>query len=191
MSQAAALETLIRALEGIGARYLIGGSVASSSQGLPRATLDTDLLVELGALQTEALAKALGGDWYLDAEFARQSVVRGRAFNVIHMPSGHKFDIFPAHSPFNLLELDRATIRTLILPGGELTCIVATPEDMILAKLQWYRAGGEISDRQWSDITGMLVINRDLDFNYLNQWGHELRVDDLLEKAVKQTDEPI
>jgi hypothetical protein len=191
MNQAIALETLIRALEVVGARYLVGGSVASSSHGLPRATLDTDLLVQIGPLQMASLSKALGSDWYADADFARQSVERGRAFNVIHIPSGHKFDIFPARGEFSLSELARATMKTLAIPGGGVQCFVATPEDMILAKLQWYRAGGEVSDRQWSDITGMLVINRDLDFDYLNHWANQLKVTDLLDKAIKMTDEPI
>jgi hypothetical protein len=191
MSQAIALETLIRALESIRARYLIGGSVASSSQGLPRATLDTDLLVEVRPHQVASLARALGGDWYVDTDFARQSVLRGRAFNLIHIPTGHKFDLFPANGTFHLSELERATIRSLAIPGGNIQCFVATTEDMILAKLRWYRDGGEVSDRQWSDITGMLVVNRDLDFEYLNRWAKHLQVTDLLEKALEVSDEPI
>ena len=189
MNQTVALETLIQALEKVGVRYLIGGSVASSSQGLPRATLDTDLLVQIEPSQTASLAMALGGDWYLDVDFARESVERGRAFNVIHIPSGHKFDLFPSRSSFHLAELERATIRSLRIPGGTVSCFVATAEDMILAKLQWYRDGGGISDRQWSDITGMLVINRDLDHGYLNHWAKQLGLVELLAKAVNSNRE--
>jgi len=191
MSQAIALETLIQTLESLRARYLIGGSVASSSQGLPRATLDTDLLVQLEPPQAVLLANALGNDWYIDATFARESIERGHAFNIIHMPSGHKFDLFPAVDAFHLSELERTTRRTLTIPGGKVTCFVATTEDSILAKLQWYRQGGEVSDRQWSDITGMLIINRDIDHSYLNLWARQLGVVDLLEKAIQMTSEPI
>jgi hypothetical protein len=189
MNQALALETLIQALEGVGARYLITGSVASSAQGIPRFTRDTDLLIQIGPAQTGSLAKALGTDWYIDPDHAREAVGRGRGFNVIHIPTSHKFDLFPASSAFHDSELERATIQTLVLPGGNVRCYVATAEDMILAKLKWYREGGEVSDQQWSDITGMLAVNRSLDSDYLNRWAKQSGVADLLEKAIKMTDE--
>jgi hypothetical protein len=191
MNQAAALQALIRVLEGLHIRYLIGGSVASSSRGIPRSTVDTDLVVRIVPLQTAALVKALGADWYADAEFAREAVERGRAFNVIHIPSGHKIDIFPAIDPFNASELERAGIQTLTVPGGSVQCFVATTEDMILAKLRWYRNGGETSERQWLDIADMLVVNRDLDTAYLAKWAKQLGVADLLERAVNETREEI
>jgi hypothetical protein len=50
-SQSQILEDFIDALTAVGVRYLIGGSVASSSIGIPRATLNTDFLVEMGGAQ--------------------------------------------------------------------------------------------------------------------------------------------
>ncbi|HEY3836894.1 MAG TPA: hypothetical protein VGL72_10000 [Bryobacteraceae bacterium] len=184
MSQAAALALLIRSLGSIGAKYAVAGSVASSSRGLPRATLDTDLLVEIGPLQAKPFAQALGADWYIDPDFAAESLRRGISFNVIHIPTGHKFDIFPAQSAFNHAELERATIETLTLPGGRVPCHVATAEDIILAKLRWYRIGGETSERQWSDITAVIQVNTNLDTPYLDHWAPQLGVADLLAKAV-------
>ncbi len=105
MNQATALRALIRALETLHVPYLIGGSVASSSRGIPRATMDTDLLVQLLPSQATSLAQYLGEDWYVDAEYARDSIERERAFNAIHMPSGHKFDLFPAVDAFHFSEL--------------------------------------------------------------------------------------
>jgi hypothetical protein len=49
--------------------------------------------------------------------------------------------------------------------------------------LQWYREGGEVSDRQWSDIGGILIQNLNLDWGYINTWAARLRVADLLERA--------
>lgn len=191
MNQATALEALVRALEGLHVRYLIGGSVASSSRGIPRATMDIDLLVQILPSQAVSLAKTLGGSWYVDAGFAQEAVERENAFNIIHMPSGHKFDIFPAVSAFHVSELERADIRNLSVEGGSVQCFVATAEDSILAKLRWFRNGGETSERQWSDITGLLVVNRNLDFAYLNSWAKQLGVTDLLERAVRMSQEPI
>jgi hypothetical protein len=191
MNQAEALETLIRALEGLRVRYVIGGSLASSSRGIPRATLDADLLVQIAPSQTASLLKTLGAEWYGDADFARQSVEQGRAFNLIHISSGHKFDLFPAVNAFHASELERADITNLSVQGGQVQCRVASAEDMILAKLRWYRDGGETSERQWSDITDMLVTNPHLDFGYLAKWAKELGVTGLLERAVNMTREEI
>ena len=67
--------------------------------------------------------------------------------------------------------------------GGGLQLPVASAKDTVLSKLQWYRADGEVSDRQWSDITGLIAENPDLDREYARKWAVRLRVEDLLEKA--------
>jgi len=61
----------------------------------------------------------------------------------------------------------------------------ATPEDIVLNKLEWYKAGGEVSDRQWYDVIGVLKIQgTQLDMVYLRQWAEELSISDLLKKAL-------
>lgn len=188
-TQAEVLEELIRCLAAVHTRYLIGGSVASSAVGVPRSTLDTDLLVEIQPARILELAAHLGGDWYIDPEFASRAVEQGRPFNLIHIPSGYKFDIFPAHNGFHRSELERATMRQLGIPGGTVGCFVATAEDMLLAKLLWYRDGGNVSERQWADIIGILKINRTLELLYLANWATELAVSNLLESAIRAATE--
>jgi hypothetical protein len=182
--QAEILNELIGGFKNAGVRYMIGGSVASSAIGLPRATLDTDILIEIDEEQVRLLAKALGAAWYLDTEVAGKALENRRAFNVIHMLSGYKFDLFPAHRRFHHAELDRATIRHLRIEGDTVTCFVATAEDMVLAKLHWYREGGEASERQWGDIVGMLMVAKDFDLEYLGRWARDLEVQDLLKRAI-------
>ena len=64
---------------------------------------------------------------------------------------------------------------------------VASAEDIILAKLEWYRLGGEVSDRQWRDILGVLKVQAGrVDLDYLRHWAAELKVDDLLQRALKE-----
>jgi hypothetical protein len=184
-SQAEVLRELIDCLTIARIRYALGGSVASSAIGFPRATLDTDLLVEIGREQLTLLAKSLGANWYLDADFAGKAVANHRAFNLIHMLSGHKFDLFPAYCPFHRAELDRAVVRRIAIAGIVVTCLMATAEDMILAKLHWYRDGGEASERQWADVVGMLTVGVDFDSQYLKKWAKELGVEDLLERATR------
>ena len=169
----------------------MGGSLASSVRGIPRATYDIDPVIEMTSRRVDHVASALGQDWYFDVEMARKSLQHNRAFDVIHMFSSHRFDFFPAYTAFHASELKRATREALRFPGGEVQCFVASNEDSIVAKLRWYREGGEVSDRQWSDITGMLIVNRDLDFDYLQVWAQSLGVVDLLARAVKLAIEPM
>jgi hypothetical protein len=62
---------------------------------------------------------------------------------------------------------------------------MASPEGTILNKLEWYRMGGEVSDRQWNDILGVLKVQgTSLDMVYLQRWAANLNVTDLLERAL-------
>jgi hypothetical protein len=47
--------------------------------------------------------------------------------------------------------------------------------------------GGEVSERQWRDILGVLKTRAgELDLGYLRQWAGELKVSDLLDLALKE-----
>lgn len=163
--------------------YLIGGSLASSARGVVRATIDVDILARISEKDAKAFVRTLGPDWYADPEM-RSSLRAGRSFNVIHRSSGQKFDIFPATSEFHESELERATPVRLGTAGEAFP--IATAEDILAAKLEWYRAGGEVSERQWSDILGIVAANPALDWVYLRSWAGRLRVDHLLARALEQ-----
>jgi len=176
------LGRLVASLEQVGIPYFVGGSLASSAHGLARSTLDVDLVIQITQPQCLLLAGDLGKEWYADTELMRDALENGRAFNLVHLPTGYKFDIFPANTEFHRSQLTRAKNRRV--PGAEsVTCKVATAEDILLAKLRWYRDGGEISDRQWSDIGGILEVNSNLDDTYLDHWAARLGVSDLLARA--------
>ena len=65
---------------------------------------------------------------------------------------------------------------------------LASPEDIILNKLGWYRLGENVSERQWHDVLGVLKIQKEvLDIDYLRYWAKELRLDDLLEQALSDS----
>ena len=64
---------------------------------------------------------------------------------------------------------------------------IATAEDILVAKLDWYTAGGEVYERQWSDILGILAANSGLDLTYARTWAARLRVDHLLDRALDST----
>jgi hypothetical protein len=147
-----------------------------------RATMDGDLVAMIFPAHAKMLARTLGPGWYADPETMDQSIREGRSFNLIHVASAMKFDLFPATSEFHQVQLDRATATPLQVEGAD-ACPVATPEDILLAKLQWYRDGGEVSDRQWNDIGGLIATNPAMDWEYVNHWAERLGVTSLLARA--------
>jgi hypothetical protein len=185
-STASALRILTDVLAELQIPYLIGGSVASSARGVLRATMDVDLLVRLPAADAARLAEALGADWYADPDTMSHALTLGRPFNIINKITGEKFDFFPARAEFHEEELKRARMMDLRLGKETLRLPVASLEDIILAKLQWYRAGGEVSERQWSDVQNLLALNHDVDREYLTTWATRLGVRDLLARATAQ-----
>lgn len=185
MSPADAFDPLRLALEQAEVRYAIGGSWASTAFGEPRFTNDIDILADFTAKNLDAFLQLLSSDFYTDAEEAARAIALGRPFNVIHMPTVLKFDFFPASAfPIGAQELDRAVFLTDTGLSKEAARFV-TPEDILLAKLYWFRAGGEVSEVQWRDIKGIvrgcaITLNR----NYLERSARKLEVEDLLQKAL-------
>lgn len=175
------LREITAALNQVGIRYAIGGSLASSARSVWRTTLDVDIVAAIAPTQAVELVRALGKEWYADADELRAAIVAGRSFNVIHLRNVQKVDVFPAREAFHRTQLDRATV--LHLGEGRIPCVVTTAEDILLAKLQWYRDGGEVSDRQWSDIGGLIATNPEMDWAYVNSWAARLDVTKLLERA--------
>jgi len=124
---------------------------------------------------------ALGPDWCADPEQILSAVAAGHSFNLIYLPSIYKVDVFPATEEFHFSQLKRAALAPL---AGDALYPVATAEDIILAKLRWYRDGGEVSDRQWSDITNVVATATVLDRQYLEAWAARLGVTRLLARAL-------
>jgi hypothetical protein len=175
------------ALEALGVPYVIGGSFASATHGVMRATMDADLVADLRVAHAEPLAWALGEAFYADAEMMRDAIRRRASFNVIHLETMFKVDVFTAKPrPFDRAQLSRRQ-RHQLSEEPERYVYIATAEDIVLAKLEWYRMGGEASDRQWRDVLGVLTLQGDrLDLDYLRRMAATLGVSDLLERAVKE-----
>jgi hypothetical protein len=179
----AAITPIVEALEELGIPYHIGGSVASSLYGLPRLTIDADLVADIRMKHVRPLVEQLETDYYIDEDMIRDAIRRQSSFNVIHQDTILKVDIFiPKSRLFDQEELRK--IRQEVLSEGTRPFNIASPEGTILNKLEWYRMGGEVSDRQWNDILGVLKVQgTNLDMAYLRHWAADLKVTDLLERA--------
>lgn len=143
---------VIDILDELGIRYHFGGSFASAIYGVPRQTMDTDLVVDLSTPTVNRLVDQLRDRFYVELGVAMDAVVRRVSFNAIHLASGFKIDFFvKGDGDFDELELERSQ-PTQISTNPPRTAMVKTAEDTVLRKLQWYRSGGEVSDRQWTKI---------------------------------------
>jgi hypothetical protein len=179
-----ALRPVVEALERMGIPYMVAGSVASSMHGVPRTTLDADVVARIEERHARPLVEALGDAYYASEQMIRDAVRRGSSFNLIHQGSMVKIDVFVAKSrPYDAGALGRRTRGAI----EDLEVDVATPEDVVLSKLAWYDGGGRTSERQWGDVLGLLRIHRGaLDLAYLRRWAADLGVAELLERALAE-----
>ncbi|MCC6540325.1 MAG: hypothetical protein IT162_22455 [Bryobacterales bacterium] len=180
---------LLEAFDRLEIAHMIVGSTVSSAYGFFRATADVDIVVDLRSEHVDSLAALLQPDFYADAGQMRDALRFRRSFNVIHLATAYKFDLFTLHQDaYARAQFARRLHRETAVFGGEaLEVSLCTPEDIVLNKLRWYRQGGMVSDRQWHDILGVITIQRDhLDLPYLRQWAEHLNVSDLLEAALTE-----
>ena len=180
---------VVQALEALGVPYVLGGSLASALYGLQRATLDADLMADLRTEHLAPLAERLAADFYIDPLTMAEAVATHSHFNLIHQTTMFKVDIFVAKPrPFDQSELARR-VALVLVDDPEQSAYVASAEDMILVKLEWYLLGGEVSERQWRDVLSMLHDQHErLDRAYLRRWAADLGVSDLLQEAIVAAD---
>jgi len=174
-----------RILEDLSIPYFVVGSFASSARGVRRATIDGDLVADVRPENISDIVDRLTArDFYVDELAVRRAVTEERAFNAIHRGSMFKIDIHISNDEFSKMEMKRRLPET-ILPKSDAIVYIATAEDTVLAKLAWFRKGGEVSDRQWSDVLGILKLQANqLDYQYMQEWSERLGVRDLLHKAL-------
>jgi len=184
ISVLAVVAQVIDILEELSIPYHLGGSFASTIHGVPRQTGDVDIVVDLSPEAGRKLARALAGDFYVDASVVADAVSRRSSFNAIHLTTGFKVDFFVAGSQqFDRVELQRS-VREQIVADPPRWAAVKSAEDIVLRKLQWFKEGGGVSDRQWNDLLGVLKTQEDrLDAPYLDEWARRLGVSELLAKA--------
>ena len=180
----AAVARVIVVFDELGVDYLVGGSIASSVFGEPRQTVDADLVARLLARHAEPLVGRLTGEFYVDPPSVMAAIQNQGCFNLIHLETMTKVDVFVRwRSPFGESQLARRQKKS-VGQTAPLELFFASPEDTVLAKLEWYRKGGETSDRQWRDLLGVLKVQAGaLDRAYLVRWAGELGVPDLLHRA--------
>jgi hypothetical protein len=182
----AALLELKDALDRTGIDYMVVGSLASTAHGRPRSTQDADLLVAITPQQGRELTALLQPRFYVPEEAAQDAIRRGTSFNVIHFRTFYKADLFVmSPTPFNKAQFERRE-HIDFDPEHNLVMPFQSAEDTILSKLDWFRQGKEVSERQWQDVLDILRAQGDqLDYEYMQPWAANLGVDELLHRAIE------
>jgi hypothetical protein len=189
-SSLAVVLEVVAILDELQVRYHLGGSFAAAVHGVPRQTRDADVVVDLDAGTAARLVDRLKAEFYVDGDAASAAVSRLGSFNAIHLATGFKVDFFVAGvDGFDAAELERSELHVIVADPPR-SVYVKSAEDTVLRKLQWFRDGGGVSDRQWNDVLGILMAQGgSLDASYLAKWAEALGVSGLLERALREVRE--
>ncbi len=181
------VEKVTSILDSLEIPYFIGGSLASSLQGIPRSSQDIDFIADIVDRNIPDLIEAFKNEFYIDENMIKEAIDHKSSFNIIHLKTIYKVDIFiPDQKQFQE-EMSRR--KHYILPDQKNKEIyIASAEDIIIQKLRWFRLGGEISDKQWKDVLGVIrVQSNKLDRKYLKSQSEKFDLTALLEKAFKES----
>lgn len=178
---------VVRFFEKVGIVYHIGGSLASSAFGVARATLDVDIIADIKLEQASRIEEFFKEEFYVDIKMICDAIKRQTSFNLIHFETMFKVDIFVLKDRIFDKQAFLRRVQKPVSEDASQQLFFATPEDIILNKLEWYKMGGGVTDSQWNDVLGVLKVQgKKLDFSYLERWAGKLEVSNLLEKAIKE-----
>jgi hypothetical protein len=173
------LRDVTRRLEQAGIDYFLVGSLAAMYYSRPRFTNDIDLVVKLKAKQAADFEKHFDVEEYYcpPHEVISDEILRGGSFNLIHQGSGFKVDLVMLKTAFDESEFARRRKENLL---PDLDVYIASPEDVLIKKLDFYREGG--SEKHLIDIQGMLMETK-MDLAYIEEWVAKLGLDAQWQKA--------
>jgi len=176
------IKRLIALLDKAGIPYMVAGSVGSSFHGRPRATQDTDVVIDPTEDQFSSFLALMEQGYYVSLDAALDALRRRTMFNVVDLEGGWKADlILRKDRPFSRQEFER---RRQIEAMGQ-TLWVVSPEDTILSKLEWMK--GRESDVQYSDALGVAITQwGNLDLEYLHWWAGPLGIENMLARLLRE-----
>jgi len=180
------LRRFVAVLDRLEIRYLVAGSMATTIYGEPRFTNDIDVVVDLRPEQVDAFCLSFPAtDFYCYREAVVDAIRQRSQFNIIHFESGIKIDVFiPDESEFSRTQLGRGVQARL---GSGFEVRFSAPEDVILKKLEYFKAGG--SEKHIRDIAGVLKVQAErIDREYITDWATRLGLGDTWREVLGRVD---
>ena len=175
---------VVAELDKLGIDYLVGGSIASSVHGRPRTTQDVDIVARIVGSQVASLVAGLENEFYVDADMINDAISRRASFNVIHLETLLKVDVFVYTGDELAVEEMKRRVAVRL---REASVWFASPEDIVLHKLDWFRKGEGVSERQWRDLVGVIAVQgARFDLAYVRRWAARLGLTELFERAVSE-----
>lgn len=169
------LKKVIERLEKGAIPYMLTGSMALNFYGHPRATNDFDIVIEIRRADEERLWDLFRQDFYISRDAVHEAIDREGQFNVIDHESVFKID-FIVRKTGNYADEQFRRRRVKELEG--LKTLIISPEDLILAKLDWSKES--LSEMQERDIKNLMrLLSKELDYSYMEKWAVVL---DILER---------
>ena len=183
-----AAEELLGLLEMVRADFAVVGSAACSVYGEARSSNDVDLLVMMSEAQLERLAMMAGTEFYVDLDAAKAAWRCSKTFYLLSMMDTTKFHLYPANTdPFGMVQLERKRLERVDFLA-DVRVPVASPEDVVLAKLRWYEKGRRAVARHWTDVLALVKVQGgELDWKHIDEWGPRLGVVELIRKLPRYT----
>jgi hypothetical protein len=161
------LQDCVGRLEKMNIDYFLVGSLAAMVYSRPRYTNDIDLVVQVSSSQAKLFAAAFPiQDYYCPPiEILFDEISNQGSFNLINQASGIKIDVV-VHKKTEFYKSEMLRRRQVdLIPG--FSVFVASPEDIILKKLDFFREGG--SAKHLDDIRQILAFTV-VDRGYLDKW---------------------
>lgn len=149
--------------------------------------MDVDVVAKIQNQHITSLKKLLHDKYYTDEDMISEAIRMKTSFNLLHFDTMIKIDVFVfREEPYQKEVLRRKRKDSLEEEQEGSKFYFTSAEDIILNKLQWYKMGGEVSERQWQDIIGVLKVQKtSLDKEYLIKWAKKLDLLTLLKEAFK------
>ena len=154
--------------------------------GDPRTTRDLDLVIAIELSTIQTLVTALEAAGFYGSPLAIGAVQAGREtmLSVTHSELLLNADLMiNGNGEFDRSKLSRRQLVSISLDGNEMFWLIS-PEDLILAKLQW--GSRSQSEKQWRDVLGVMKVQgENLDQSDLSQWATTIGLETRLNEALQ------
>jgi len=174
---------VIDKLEELKIDYMVVGSFASNFYGVPRTTLDADILIQTDLNKISQFINTVKDDFYADLDMAIDALKERSSFNIINFKTGFKIDfIVLKDDSFSMHEFERRRKVNFL----NKKVFIASLEDTIISKILWMKETN--SEKQKEDVLGIIKVQKDnIDFGYLKKWAKELNIEDILKEIFKKS----